>query len=664
MPSLDLSIEKTSLVTFYSFNGGVGRSMALVNVAGIMAGRGFRILALDMDLEAPGISYLMRQEAQLADKQLPGFVDLLTDSCTRGEEADLFALSPTEVVERYSYAYPLPSGIRLREDGLLRIMPAGQFDGDYQKRLDSLALGQLYREGQGKPLIEAFKQVITEAKMFDFVFIDSRTGFSDESGICTRDLADYLVVVMGLNRQNQEGTADFLRSLRVSQAVPKGLRVVLSPVPNGEDELVDEREKQAAKTLSEAFNEEIELGLQIPYHPRLALTEEPHIFRRSKGHLYESYAAIERAVLKMMELTPQALQKEVAKMAEAKRLDAVMQLLHHLERIDPGSEALASMSGGVLEKLAVLPEAAMLRSHLADKLGYNLWAMSSLASKLHDADSPDAALFYEQLIKVDPNDADTLGNYANFLTDVLKNHQSANLYYKSSLVLSPNNAINLGNYAYFLEGILKDHDAAEAHYKLALKADPQNPINLGNYAFFLTNIRKDHDGSEEYFKLALDTNPKSAANLGSYANFLTDIRKDHDSAEAYYKRALETAPDDVVSLGNYAKLLFISKRLPDAIRKLNEAFKLEPVVPDLKCELHFYACAHAWEQFPESLSVLKSLLVSSASSPDWPLEENVRVAQEEGHPHPEFIAVLADVVSGKAKVADLERFEVWQKGAF
>ena len=104
--------------------------------------------------------------------------------------------------------------------------------------------------------------------------------------------------------------------------------------------------------------------------------------------------------------------------------------------------------------------------------------------------------------------------------------------------------------------------------------------------------------------------------------------------------------------------------MPDAIRKLNEAFKLEPVVPDLKCELHFYACAHAWEQFPESLSVLKSLLVSGASSPDWPLEENVRVAQEEGHPHPEFIAVLADVVSGKAKVADLERFEVWQKGAF
>ena len=383
MQSSDLAIEKTAFVTFYSFKGGVGRSMALINVAGIMAGRGFRILALDMDLEAPGISYLMRQEEHLADKKLPGVVDLLTDACTRGEEADLFALSPTEVVERYSYAYPLPDYIRLRAEGLLRIMPVGRFDDcQYQSRLDSLNLGQLYREGQGKPLIEAFKQVIEEAKMFDFVFIDSRTGFSDESGICTRDLADYLVVVMGLNRQNQAGTAEFLRSLGVSQAVPKGVQVVLSPVPNGEDELMDEREKQAAKTLSEAFGEKIDLNLQIPYHPRLALSEEPHIFRRSKDYLYEAYAAIEQAVLKMVGITPQALQKEVIQMAEAKRLDALMHLLYRLELVDRDFQVLASLSQSVLAKLTVLPEAVALKTYLAEKLFGNQMVTGNLAMEL------------------------------------------------------------------------------------------------------------------------------------------------------------------------------------------------------------------------------------------------------------------------------------------
>lgn len=36
-----------AFITFYSFKGGVGRSMALINVAGILAGRGFRVLAID-----------------------------------------------------------------------------------------------------------------------------------------------------------------------------------------------------------------------------------------------------------------------------------------------------------------------------------------------------------------------------------------------------------------------------------------------------------------------------------------------------------------------------------------------------------------------------------------------------------------------------------------
>ena len=42
---------KATFITFYSFKGGVGRSMALINTAGILAGqRGFRVLVLDLDL--------------------------------------------------------------------------------------------------------------------------------------------------------------------------------------------------------------------------------------------------------------------------------------------------------------------------------------------------------------------------------------------------------------------------------------------------------------------------------------------------------------------------------------------------------------------------------------------------------------------------------------
>ncbi len=43
------------IFTFYSYKGGTGRSMALANVAWILASNGYRVLAVDWDLEAPGL---------------------------------------------------------------------------------------------------------------------------------------------------------------------------------------------------------------------------------------------------------------------------------------------------------------------------------------------------------------------------------------------------------------------------------------------------------------------------------------------------------------------------------------------------------------------------------------------------------------------------------
>src|SRR5215467_8868015 len=44
-----------SIITFYSYKGGVGRSMALANVAVLLARRRKTVLAVDWDLEAPGL---------------------------------------------------------------------------------------------------------------------------------------------------------------------------------------------------------------------------------------------------------------------------------------------------------------------------------------------------------------------------------------------------------------------------------------------------------------------------------------------------------------------------------------------------------------------------------------------------------------------------------
>jgi cellulose biosynthesis protein BcsQ len=43
------------VITFYSYKGGTGRTMALANVAWILAANGKRVLVADWDLESPGL---------------------------------------------------------------------------------------------------------------------------------------------------------------------------------------------------------------------------------------------------------------------------------------------------------------------------------------------------------------------------------------------------------------------------------------------------------------------------------------------------------------------------------------------------------------------------------------------------------------------------------
>lgn len=51
-----------SVFTFYSYKGGVGRSFTLANVAVLLARWGNRVLCLDWDLEAPGLSDYFREK--------------------------------------------------------------------------------------------------------------------------------------------------------------------------------------------------------------------------------------------------------------------------------------------------------------------------------------------------------------------------------------------------------------------------------------------------------------------------------------------------------------------------------------------------------------------------------------------------------------------------
>ena len=103
------------VTTFYSFKGGVGRTMALVNVAVELAQRGRRVLAVDFDLEAPGLDTFKVFRSR---KKRSGIVDFVTEylEAGRAPAVDHFVHESKGVGEK---------------DGCLWVMPSGEQHGRY-----------------------------------------------------------------------------------------------------------------------------------------------------------------------------------------------------------------------------------------------------------------------------------------------------------------------------------------------------------------------------------------------------------------------------------------------------------------------------------------------------------------------------------------------------
>src|SRR5436309_249846 len=67
------------VITFYSYKGGVGRSLAVANVAALLSKWGQRVLVIDWDLEAPGIEKFFQRWISGSRRSTPGLVDLIVD---------------------------------------------------------------------------------------------------------------------------------------------------------------------------------------------------------------------------------------------------------------------------------------------------------------------------------------------------------------------------------------------------------------------------------------------------------------------------------------------------------------------------------------------------------------------------------------------------------
>lgn len=158
------------VITFYSFKGGVGRTMALVNVAAELVRHGRKVLVVDFDLEAPGLETYPHLRPP---KPHPGVVEYVAEFGRTKQVPDL---------RNYIYEAKAIG----RKGGQLSVMPAGRRDRSYRSALTRLDWKRLYHDQGGFLLFEDTKKGWEQELKSDYVLIDSRTGYTDVLGICTR----------------------------------------------------------------------------------------------------------------------------------------------------------------------------------------------------------------------------------------------------------------------------------------------------------------------------------------------------------------------------------------------------------------------------------------------------------------------------------------------
>ncbi len=256
-------------VTFYSYKGGVGRTLALANVAYTLATEGGkqRIVVADFDLEAPGIDTIAPFDTGKGTEK-GGIVEYIAEY-SKGLEP-----SPDALPSLLPYAQEV--------DGIsnLVVIPAGRKDNKYQETLTCLNWENFYKVKQGYRFFEQFKRKIEQEFTPDYLLVDSRTGLADVAGITTHQLADLVVLVFNLNRQNLDGITRCYNSI-ISAARPRPIKILLvaSPIPQGhllDPTLLESRLEDAANSMpnvvkwSQLENDRI---IQIPYHAALSLMD-------------------------------------------------------------------------------------------------------------------------------------------------------------------------------------------------------------------------------------------------------------------------------------------------------------------------------------------------------------------------------------------------------
>ena len=230
-------IKNTKTVLFYSFKGGVGRTQLLLNSAKYLASLGKKILIVDFDIHAPGLSYWDEEfgiKNEKEDYLLNYMIKYFEGKSTNKKIYTRKVSENLNLVPIYDM-----TNIKPYQELLVEF---SQFSYDLKSKLREKVTNNIKLSDT---IFDSIKDKLLETGDYDYIFFDSRTGFTEISDILFSTEVDLKVLVSAYNKQNIKGINSVLQLIEDNENKHSILRILSLKPENSDRKIIEQLKSEA-----------------------------------------------------------------------------------------------------------------------------------------------------------------------------------------------------------------------------------------------------------------------------------------------------------------------------------------------------------------------------------------------------------------------------------
>ncbi|XP_027935510.1 uncharacterized protein LOC114190722 [Vigna unguiculata] len=221
-------------------------------------------------------------------------------------------------------------------------------------------------------------------------------------------------------------------------------------------------------------------------------------------------------------------------------------------------------------------EEYFLRATMADPNDSETLTQYAKLTWENHRDKDTALVYFERAVQAAPQDSHVLAAYASFLwkvedfededgkheiqsemknqeTELLKPSKETSDPISQLSVLSSRQEIDAAQITAANSG---DESNFEDYLKKMIAENPNNPLFLKKYAQFLLQSKRDHQEAEDYYSRAIVADPSDGEIISEYAKLVWELHHDEEKASFLFEQAVQATPGDSNVLAAYTSFLW------------------------------------------------------------------------------------------------------------